>query len=138
MEETVTVTGASPVVDVQNVVQQEVLTAEILDTLPIAKSLASFVAVVPGLKVGVTYANSDVGGTTGDRPIGTSIHGSRAGDQHVYYNGQRTNNINASAASTAAAAARSRSTSIRPPSPRSAWRPASSRSRTTAAACSST
>ncbi len=107
VEETVTVTGASPVVDVQNVVQQEVLTAETLDTLPIAKSLASFVAVVPGLKVGVTYANADVGGTTGDRPIGTSIHGSRAADQHVYYNGQRTNNINASAASTGGGGAQS-------------------------------
>ena len=80
--------------------QQEVLTAETLDTLPIAKSLASFVAIVPGLKSGVSYANADVGGTTGDRPIGTSIHGSRAGDQHIYYNGQRSNNINASNGST--------------------------------------
>src|SRR5207249_1032564 len=36
--ETVTVTGASPLVDVQNVTQQRVATREIIDTMPVAKS----------------------------------------------------------------------------------------------------
>lgn len=92
LEETVTVTTVSPVVDVQSVVQRKVITQEILEALPIAKSMQSFVAIVPGLQV--SAANRDVGGTTGDRPLGTTIHGGRPGDQHIYYNGLRSNNFN--------------------------------------------
>ena len=92
VEETVTVSSASPVVDVQSVVQREVITQETLGALPIAKSMQSFVAIVPGLQV--TAANRDVGGTTGDRPLGVTIHGGREGDQHIYYNGMRSNNFN--------------------------------------------
>jgi hypothetical protein len=92
VEETVTVSSASPIVDVQSVVQREVITQETLDSLPIAKSVQSFVAIVPGLQV--SAANRDVGGTTGDRPLGTTIHGGREGDQHIYYNGLRSNNFN--------------------------------------------
>ena len=58
--------------------------------LPISKSLASFTAVVPGLQ-----GARDIGGVSGDRPIGLTIHGSRGNDQHVFYNGMRTNNMNA-------------------------------------------
>lgn len=92
LEETVTVSSASPIVDVQSVVQREVITQETMEALPIAKSMQSFVAIVPGLQV--TAANRDVGGTTGDRPLGTTIHGGREGDQHIYYNGLRSNNFN--------------------------------------------
>ena len=92
LEETVTVSSASPIVDVQSVVKREVITQETLDTLPIAKSMQSFVAIIPGLQV--SAANRDVGGTTGDRPLGTSIHGGREGDQHIYYDGLRSNNFN--------------------------------------------
>ena len=61
-----------------------------LEGLPISKSLASFTAVVPGL-----MGARDIGGVSGDRPIGLTIHGSRGNDQHVFYNGMRTNNMNA-------------------------------------------
>jgi Carboxypeptidase regulatory-like domain len=98
IEETVTVSSASPVVDAQNILRQEVISRETLETLPIAKSMQSFVAIVPGLQV--SPSSRDVGGTTGDRPLGTSIHGSRAADQHIFYNGMRTNNVNASSSST--------------------------------------
>jgi hypothetical protein len=98
IEQLVTVTGASPVVDVQNIVRQEVITRDTLETLPVAKSLQSFVAIVPGLQVAAS--GRDVGGTTGDRPLGVQIHGSRPGDQHIFYNGMRTNNVNASSVST--------------------------------------
>jgi hypothetical protein len=90
IEQAVTVSGASPVVDVVNVVKQEIVTQAMLETLPISKSLASFTAVVPGLQ-----GARDIGGVSGDRPIGLSIHGSRGNDQHVFYNGMRTNNMNA-------------------------------------------
>ena len=44
LSETVTVSGQSPVIDVQNVVQQRVLTREVLESLPNAKSIQSLTA----------------------------------------------------------------------------------------------
>src|SRR3989442_7552264 len=90
--ETVTVAGQSPVVDVKNVVQQRVMSRELLEALPTAKSIQSMTAFIPGLSAGLQ--NHDVGGTVGDQPIGTAIHGSRANDQHMFYDGMRTNNLN--------------------------------------------
>ncbi len=90
IEQAVTVSGASPVVDVVNTLKQEIVTQAMLEGLPISKSLASFTAVVPGLQ-----GARDIGGVSGDRPIGLTIHGSRGNDQHVFYNGMRTNNMNA-------------------------------------------
>jgi len=45
VEETITVTGASPVVDVQNVRTQNVLTREVLDTVPTARNFQGFAAL---------------------------------------------------------------------------------------------
>ena len=44
LEETITVTGASPVVDTQNVRTQNVLSREVLDTVPTGKFLNGFAA----------------------------------------------------------------------------------------------
>ena len=38
--------------------------------------------------------NHDVGGTVGDQPLGLAIHGGRSDDQHIFYDGMRTNNVN--------------------------------------------
>src|SRR5436309_3518274 len=45
MEETVTVTGASPVVDIQNNRQQIVLSREVWDALPTGKTIQSYVSL---------------------------------------------------------------------------------------------
>jgi outer membrane receptor protein involved in Fe transport len=56
--ETVTVTGASPVVDVQNVRRQQVVTSDLLDALPVSsKSISSLASLTTGLS-GI----GDVGG----------------------------------------------------------------------------
>lgn len=62
IEETITVTGASPLVDVQNTVAQQSLTTEQLETLPTGlKAVASsLIALVPGVT-----GTADVGGTSG-------------------------------------------------------------------------
>src|SRR3989441_11471887 len=61
LEETVTVTGASPLVDVQNVRQQTVVSNELLSALPTSsRALATLVTGIPGL-VGA----ADVGGASG-------------------------------------------------------------------------
>jgi hypothetical protein len=61
LEETVTVTGESPIVDVQSTARQRVLDQEVLDILPAGRVLASLAGVTPGIT-----ANRDVGGNLGD------------------------------------------------------------------------
>ncbi len=62
IEETITVTGASPLVDVQSTVAQQSLTTEQLESLPTGlKAVASsLIALVPGVT-----GTADVGGTSG-------------------------------------------------------------------------
>src|SRR6266850_433347 len=78
LEETVTVTGESTVVDTKNTVQQRVITKEVLDALPVGKSFNLYTALVPGA-IG-TATNQDVGGTKGENTQGFKIHGSRSTD----------------------------------------------------------
>jgi hypothetical protein len=78
--ETLTVTGASPVVDIQNVRTQTVVRRDVLDGLPLAKSFMGFNSLIPGLAGGTTEPGSrDVGGTTGESPVMPYIHGSDPG-----------------------------------------------------------
>jgi hypothetical protein len=60
LEETVTVTGASPVVDTQNVRQTNVITQATLQALPTNKSLQAFATLTVGLTV--DSGSLDVGG----------------------------------------------------------------------------
>src|SRR5262249_44913917 len=48
LEETVTVTGASPVVDVQNTSKVQVMTRDLMDTIPSARNIQSIGSLVPG------------------------------------------------------------------------------------------
>ncbi len=81
LEETVTVTGASPIVDVQNVRSQEVITQQTLNAIPTARSALAMVALTLGATGGGGGAgssgNRDVGGSNGEGSAGIAIHGSR-------------------------------------------------------------
>jgi hypothetical protein len=79
LAETVTVSGASPVVDVQNTQPQVVLQRAVMDALPIAKSFASYQALIPGVNGGGYPVQRDVGGTSGEAPLGQTVHGSDGG-----------------------------------------------------------
>ena len=62
LEETVTVTGAAPLVDVQNVRHQDAVSAELLASLPSGiKSVRMLTLMVPGM------TNTNSGGATGTR-----------------------------------------------------------------------
>ena len=89
LEETVVVSGLSPIVDVQNVREQRVLTREVMDAIPTAKALVNLAALVPGVIVAQTStgAAQDVGGTGGDNFQGMSIHGARRNDQQTFVDG---------------------------------------------------
>jgi carboxypeptidase family protein len=79
LEETITVTGETPVVDTQNTVQQRIIAKEVLDALPVGKSFAAYTTLVPGAIAG-NPVNQDVGGTKGENTQGFKIHGSRSTD----------------------------------------------------------
>ena len=72
IEETITVTGASPVVDIQNVRRQTLATAEVLSRLPMStKHVNNLVTLTPGFT-----GLADVGGRYSSQ-VGTSFHGKR-------------------------------------------------------------
>ncbi len=90
IEETITVSGASPVVDVQNVRSQAVLTRERLDSVPTGRTIQGYSTLI----VGATQTGGqDVGGNRGETNAAIAIHGGRTTDQHLYYDGLRTNGL---------------------------------------------
>ena len=95
LEETVTVSGASPLVDVQNVVQERVMTAETVAALPTARTFQTLAAVIPGLTTtaGVGASNQDVGGSMGDQSQTLAIHGGKPGDQQNMIDGFYMNGV---------------------------------------------
>ena len=62
LEETITVTGETPIVDVQNTKRQIVMNEELIHEIPSSRNTASLAALLPG----VTKANQDVGGLNGE------------------------------------------------------------------------
>ena len=91
LEETITVSGASPLVDVQNVVQQKVLTRDLLDVVPTNKSLLAFAAFVPAIIVPITA--QDVGGSKGEFSVRMTVHGGKPGDQRLMQDGMNYNSL---------------------------------------------
>ena len=77
LEETVTVTGASPVVDTRNIRQQTTLARTTLDALPTTGRISQYATVIPGAVLNQPSTHS-VGGLD-ERPQ-FGIHGSRAVD----------------------------------------------------------
>ena len=61
LEETITVTGESPVVDISNVRQQTTLERSTLDALPTTGRLATYAQIIPGATYGSAVWQS-VGG----------------------------------------------------------------------------
>ena len=91
LEETITVSGASPVVDVQNVRQQTTMSRTLLDTVPTNKGMLSFAALTPAV-VSVTTAQ-DVGGSKGELSVRMQIHGGQSGDQKLLQDGMVYNSL---------------------------------------------
>ncbi|HEV8317910.1 MAG TPA: carboxypeptidase regulatory-like domain-containing protein [Vicinamibacterales bacterium] len=97
LEETVTVTGASPVVDTRNTRTQTVLSKEVLDTLPTGKATGGYAALIVGAQLtGPVGAMQDVGGNKGEQYGEIVIHGGRYGEGIMTYDGMRYSGMNAS------------------------------------------
>ena len=78
LEETLTVTGETPVVDVQSVRREFVVNKEMMEALPVGRSLTAQVVLIPGV-TGVSTA----GGTL------PTVHGSSANETYMYNDGMR-------------------------------------------------
>jgi hypothetical protein len=80
LQETVTVTGASPVVDLQTVSSVTVMTREILDVAPISKNLQTVGILIPGtsLQGSAQAVTRDVGGSSQGDQYPLSYRGSTA------------------------------------------------------------
>jgi hypothetical protein len=89
LEETVTVTGQSPVVDLQSTNQERSLGAEVIDNIPSSRTHFSVGALVPSVQSNNT---SDVGGTNAIAHVFLTAHGGRTTDQRVTLDGLSTNN----------------------------------------------
>ena len=82
LEETVTVSGESPLVDVVNSRAQQVLTREVFDSIPLGKGYAGLQAMTVGALGGLSNPTPgrDVGGVRGDSFSGAlRVHGLRDG-----------------------------------------------------------
>ncbi|HEV3058335.1 MAG TPA: carboxypeptidase regulatory-like domain-containing protein [Vicinamibacterales bacterium] len=92
VQETVTVTAESPLIDTQSVTQRKSLSHEVIDGLPTGRSFQNLSVLVPGVQTALS--SQDVGGTGGDRYQTLSIHGSRADQMPLVMNGMPFNNMN--------------------------------------------
>src|SRR4029079_2516089 len=90
VSETVTVTGASPIVDVQNSRTQQVLKSETLNALPTgSKNIPALVTVTLGATA--ETGRNDVGGDKGEQATGIVLHGGRGDDGGVNWDGMSVN-----------------------------------------------
>ena len=91
VEETVTVSGASPVIDVQNVVHQENISRETLDAIPTGKTYWGYAALTVGATTDILGGGQDVGGSVGDTWGHVLVHGSSNTDGDILWDGMSVN-----------------------------------------------
>ncbi len=85
IEETVTVTGESPIVDTQSTTKLATASREAMDALPTDRNFVSFAALTPSVLV--TGVRQNVGGSIPETGMNLVVHGSRASDSLVTVEG---------------------------------------------------
>ena len=92
VSETITVSGQDQVVDVQTVVQQQTLPAQVLDAIPTQGRLPqSYVVFLPGVVAAASGAGGQQG--FGNNSNSLAIHGTRTNESNVAIDGMFTRNI---------------------------------------------
>jgi hypothetical protein len=84
LEETITVTGEAPVVDVQSTRSQIGVDGDTIRATPTGNRYQNLIALLPGVVVGGTQ---DVGGSRGDSPTDVAVHGSSINDGRLRIDG---------------------------------------------------
>src|SRR5262245_511396 len=93
VSETITVSGQSPVVDLQNTRQQVVVTRDVIESVPTGRSFQNLGVLIPGVTGGQVVGspvNQDVGGSSGQSFMTLAIHGGRQTDQRIDLDGMST------------------------------------------------
>lgn len=89
LEESVTVTGASPVVDMSSNAKVEVLTREVLDQVPTGRNIQAYAQLVSGVSLNVP----DVGGSRGMQQTYMSTRGLTSANNIVTVDGLMVNGL---------------------------------------------
>ena len=84
LEETITVTGEAPTVDVQTTARQDVIDRELIDAIPSGRNIWALGALNPALQ---TSTPNDVGGAVISAITGFSAHGGRSNDSWTSMSG---------------------------------------------------
>ena len=93
LEETITVTGETPMVDVQSARRQEIIDRDVISAIPTSRNAIGLQNLIPGMSatggVGVIgNSNTDSGGIGGSmQSVAAAIHGGRAADSRIYADG---------------------------------------------------
>src|SRR5438445_2572988 len=83
LQETITVTGETPIVDVQSAKSQTTINKDIITAIPTSRNATGIMAVIPGM-----VTTGDAGGIAGGTGGGaSSMHGGRASDSRTLSDG---------------------------------------------------
>ena len=89
LEETVTVSGSSPVVDVQTTTKSQVLSRDVLDAVPTGRTIQGMGQLITGVSLNAP----DVGGSRAMQQTYMSAHGSGASQTTVQVDGLMVNGL---------------------------------------------
>ena len=95
VEETITVSGESPVVDIQQAENTAVLTQETLEFIPTGRSIYNFAALVPGIKpeLGFGLNAQDIAGSRNTQQVYMSGRGASPLESGLYVDGLDVNTM---------------------------------------------
>ncbi len=85
VEETITVSGATPTVDLQSTTRQVSITQEIVSQLPSSRNPFALGVLIPGVQQ--SFGGRDVGGAVVAEVAALAANGGRTGDQRMMVNG---------------------------------------------------
>jgi hypothetical protein len=89
LEETVTVSGQSPVVDLQSTAKSEDITRSVIDSVPTGRTFQSIAQIVPG----VVLSAPDVGGSHSMQQTSMSTHGMASTQSIIQLDGIQLNSM---------------------------------------------
>lgn len=89
LQESVTVSGSAPVVDLQSAATAQILPRAVLDAIPTGRSIWATGQLVPG----VSISAPDVGGSRGMQQVYMAVHGSETRDNADLVDGLRMNSF---------------------------------------------
>jgi hypothetical protein len=93
IEETITVSGETPIVDVQSARTQQIIDRDIISAIPSSRNVTGIQSLIPGMAaIGgagvIGNSNTDSGGIGGSMQSAASyIHGGRPADSRIYADG---------------------------------------------------